>query len=51
MEAAVEMADREATEKWVVPITLETMMVSGVRGDGTMIITVGHADMISNTTV
>jgi hypothetical protein len=38
--------DREATEKWVAQITLETMMESEVLGDGTMIITVGPADMI-----
>jgi hypothetical protein len=33
MEPAVEIADREATGKWVMPITLETMMESEVLED------------------
>jgi hypothetical protein len=49
MEA--ETADREATEKWVAQVTLETMMESEPLDDGTTIITAGHVDMISNTTV
>jgi len=38
--------DKEAIEKWVVTITQETMMESEALDDGTMITTVGLADMI-----